>query len=241
MMKTLLKKLLIITVLIGSCQVFSQTTTINTDATHINLIGDLLKSDGGAGYISATTTYEGDFATGSEPSNFGVSIKNSAAVFFVNYKGSSSTNKYKPTTILVDTPSAGRTTNKWEDNEVNKNVPLKSGAVPVVGETLKWTFKVEATSAVTNLTVVDFTLGVEDVDLKDDINIVLYPNPVQNTLQINALNSIDSIEIFNLLGQKVMEQKGSNAINVRSLSKGNYIVKIFQENETVSTKRFIKK
>ena len=84
-------------------------------------------------------------------------------------------------------------------------------------------------------------LSVEDVDFKDDTNISLYPNPVQNRLNIeSSKRTINKVEIYNLLGQKSLEF-GTNAdLNVSALSKGVFIVKIFQDNGIVSTKRFVK-
>ena len=84
------------------------------------------------------------------------------------------------------------------------------------------------------------TLSVDDVDFKEDINISMYPNPVQNLLKINAPNTIEKIEVYNVLGQKMLDSKGTNQINVESLSKGMYISKIFMEGDVISTKRFFK-
>ncbi len=84
-------------------------------------------------------------------------------------------------------------------------------------------------------------LSVDKVDNKDDASISLYPNPVQNVLNINAKSAVSKIEIFNLLGQKVISQEDASEISVNHLSKGVYVTKIFQVNDLISTKRFIKK
>ena len=84
------------------------------------------------------------------------------------------------------------------------------------------------------------TLNIDKVDFKDDTTISVYPNPVQNVLKINAPNAIDKIEVYNILGQKILDHKGTNQINVESLSKGMYISKIFMEGDVISTKRFFK-
>jgi len=71
---------------------------------------------------------------------------------------------------------------------------------------------------------------------------VMYPNPASNILNIASENTIDSIEIYNLLGQKVMTSKpGQNTaeVNVSNLNTGVYIV-----NTTIAEKqtsaRFVK-
>lgn len=92
----------------------------------------------------------------------------------------------------------------------------------------------------TTVTINGSTLGIDDVDFKDDTSISLYPNPVQNILRVKASGSINKIEIYNILGQNVLSVENSNAINVQHLNKGAYISKIFQDNDVVSTKRFFK-
>ncbi|RXP44537.1 T9SS C-terminal target domain-containing protein [Lutibacter sp. HS1-25] len=84
------------------------------------------------------------------------------------------------------------------------------------------------------------TLSLDDIDFKDDASILIYPNPVQNILNVNALNEIEKIEVFNILGQKVLSKENDSSIDVSGLNKGTYIAKIYQENNIISTKRFIK-
>lgn len=91
-----------------------------------------------------------------------------------------------------------------------------------------------------NSIIFDNTLGVDDVDLKDDASISLYPNPVQHVLNVKASSNINKIEVYNILGQHVLSIKNSNSIDVQQLNKGAYITKIFQDNDIVSTKRFFK-
>jgi hypothetical protein len=72
--------------------------------------------------------------------------------------------------------------------------------------------------------------------------VFMYPNPATNVLNISAENSIDTIEIYNLLGQMVMGSKPAQnqaAVNVSNLTTGIYIV-----NTTIAGKqtsaRFVK-
>ncbi|KRP27894.1 MAG: hypothetical protein ABS28_04120 [Cryomorphaceae bacterium BACL22 MAG-120619-bin32] len=93
---------------------------------------------------------------------------------------------------------------------------------------------------VINSIIFDNTLSVNDIDYRDDASILIYPNPVQNTLKVNASKDITKIEVYNILGQNVLSNKNSNTLNVQGLIKGTYIAKIHQDNDTISTKRFIK-
>lgn len=81
-------------------------------------------------------------------------------------------------------------------------------------------------------------LSVEDIQMNDK-SLVLFPSPVNNELYVKSENSIHKVEIYNLLGQKVMTDN-SNKIDVRDLSKGIYVSKVYFENENVSSKKFIK-
>jgi Secretion system C-terminal sorting domain/Pregnancy-associated plasma protein-A len=73
--------------------------------------------------------------------------------------------------------------------------------------------------------------------------ISIYPNPAQTTINIICDNSVEtSIEIFDLLGVKMMElttKKGTTNINISTLKKGVYIVKLNSKNEKTALK-FIK-
>jgi len=57
----------------------------------------------------------------------------------------------------------------------------------------------------------------------------VYPNPAQNILNITHSSVIDSVVIFNMLGQKVVTETPSTSqaqINIDNLSPGNYLVKV---------------
>lgn len=73
--------------------------------------------------------------------------------------------------------------------------------------------------------------------------VALYPNPVNNVLNIASDNAIESIAVYNLLGQEVMMMNVGNnnaSINVAALNNGVYILNTVINGE-VSTSRFIKK
>jgi len=84
----------------------------------------------------------------------------------------------------------------------------------------------------------DIVLSIERIT-KEDASLSLYPNPVTNHFTVNSTNHIEKIEVYNLLGQKIMT-RNSPKIDVSKLSKGIYISKIHQENDVISTKRFVK-
>ena len=84
------------------------------------------------------------------------------------------------------------------------------------------------------------TAGLADSNLSDENSIHLFPNPVKDILSIKSLSTLKKLEVFNVLGQKVLGRENTNILNVSKLNSGAYILKTMNENGTVSTKKFIK-
>jgi sugar lactone lactonase YvrE len=88
---------------------------------------------------------------------------------------------------------------------------------------------------------VDFTTGINEVKLFNNVNI--YPNPASDVLQIFHEEHIfqnSQMEIINHLGQTVLKQTYSNSIDVSKLSDGIYTLKITLENNQNYFSKFIK-
>ena len=84
------------------------------------------------------------------------------------------------------------------------------------------------------------TLGVENI-IKDDASVRLYPNPANSVLNIQADGrNISKIEVYSVLGRRVLSAKNTKSINVSTLSRGVYITKLYGDDSSVSTKRFVK-
>lgn len=71
------------------------------------------------------------------------------------------------------------------------------------------------------------------------LEVSLYPNPVNDILHIDTAEEIKLVTVFGILGNKVLTST-SKEVNVSSLSKGIYIVKIQDADNNVSTKKIIK-
>ncbi|WP_296385797.1 endonuclease [Winogradskyella sp.] len=79
-------------------------------------------------------------------------------------------------------------------------------------------------------------LSAEEFDIA---NVKLYPNPVKNNLTIDLKSDLDTnIEIYDILGKKVFQStlNKTSTINLQALKTGIYIVKITQDNATISKK-----
>ncbi|MEZ4874874.1 MAG: T9SS type A sorting domain-containing protein [Flavobacteriaceae bacterium] len=81
-------------------------------------------------------------------------------------------------------------------------------------------------------------LGINDIN---KFEISISPNPATNTLFISSKNlKIDTISLFNLSGQKVLElENPNNSIDVSALQHGMYFLKMDSEQGNV-LKKFVK-
>lgn len=80
------------------------------------------------------------------------------------------------------------------------------------------------------------TLGTKDLDLT---KLKYYPNPVSSELNIEYTEAINRVEVYSILGQKVLSKTYDAAtvkLDMSSLNAGNYMVRI----ETNSGSQFIK-
>lgn len=85
------------------------------------------------------------------------------------------------------------------------------------------------------------TLSVSEVEF-DKNNIAIYPNPSSSNINIISAFTLGTIEIYNLMSQKVFTQNETSNqvnINVAHLPSGNYLLKCYSNGKT-STSRFVK-
>lgn len=68
----------------------------------------------------------------------------------------------------------------------------------------------------------------------------LYPNPVSSTLNIEVDSEIETVSIYNQIGQLVLKAK-SNSVDVSNLTSGIYLVQTQLKDGTTNTDRIIKK
>lgn len=120
----------------------------------------------------------------------------------------------------------------------------------VIGQSLRWysdtnlTNEIPSTTLVQDMEVYYVTQtinGCESVPVGMTINLVLstddfslfnvkiYPNPVKDILHISSEYEISEIEIFNLLGQKIVNKNINTfetSVDLSMLPQGNYVLKI---------------
>lgn len=86
----------------------------------------------------------------------------------------------------------------------------------------------------------DDLAGIEDLLLQ---KIKIYPNPTKEFLYIKNVNSVDKVEMYNILGEKILQINNfieSGKINLRNLSSGIYFLRISKNQNISVTKKIIK-
>jgi len=84
--------------------------------------------------------------------------------------------------------------------------------------------------------------NINGLQLINNNSMRIYPNPANDRLVISdSEQTISSIEIFDVLGQKNHGQSFGNTIDISPFSKGLYILKIHHTDGQISYSKFIKK
>jgi len=149
--------------------------------------------------------------------------------------GSSSSSANLSSTFTVPTSALAGTT--------RMRVSMKYNAAPTACETFSYGEVEDYTVNIGATAVAGITeTGAELANQENVFDFTMYPNPVENTLNVSLLdNRKASFKIYNLIGQEV---KGGNLnqkeINVSNLQAGLYIFEIYDGQKTL-TKKFAKK
>ncbi len=88
-----------------------------------------------------------------------------------------------------------------------------------------------------------YVLNVTDTTGIDEFShntISVYPNPVTDVLNIEAMQQVTIAEVYTTLGQRVLSGKGGRTLIVSALASGVYIVRIGLENGAVQNIKIVK-
>ena len=82
------------------------------------------------------------------------------------------------------------------------------------------------------------TVTLSENDFNSTTSFILYPNPVNDVLNIETTLEVKSIEIYNIQGQKVLSSN-QKQINVSDLAAGMYMVRIQDADNNIATKKIV--
>lgn len=97
-------------------------------------------------------------------------------------------------------------------------------------------FNASGTSFATELNVM---ISVETVDIDDETfqDMIIFPNPATNFVNIQGTANIQQVELFNLEGQRVAAEYGDvRTLSLEGLASGMYIMKVTSDKGTTTYK-----
>jgi len=108
-------------------------------------------------------------------------------------------------------------------------------------------FHAYASAGTSAIRVDDINLTMSPVGVHENAakQLSVYPNPSSGLFYVNLSQSNTQVEVFNLVGEKVLVKtqlnKGVNAIDISTMPEGSYLVRIMNGNEVVTKKIVITK
>ncbi len=108
----------------------------------------------------------------------------------------------------------------------------------VVFEEMTYTF-----IATENRNLVAHFIFTEGISEQDGSQILVYPNPVNDKLSVEAQEALGTVEVYNLMGAQMFSQKDCGnkvEINTGDLPSGIYFIRL-TNNKVSETRRFVKK
>ena len=131
-------------------------------------------------------------------------------------------------------------TTNWYDYLANNPnaLPAESKITLNAGEVKVYTAQYFQLPEVPTKYVFDDYVNIEDVEFKS--NCVIYPTISEDIVFIEASEEIQSVEVINIQGQKMMTENSVNTINISSLPQGVYMV-IINFNNTQEAHKIYRK
>ena len=129
--------------------------------------------------------------------------------------------------------------------------PVVAGATPEIAFTTNGTVRFAFTGQTTENTTSDVEFFIDNFRVTqntlsaaqfDIAGFNFYPNPVKDVLNISHKENVSGIQIFNLLGQNVLDKKLNGTevqVDLSSLPTGNYMAKVQLDN-VVKTIKILK-
>ena len=157
-------------------------------------------------------------------------IEFSTTLATINIGCSTTATNLSPTTIYTPTLTGGQ----WKLFTFSFVAPNNGKYITIIPEA-----NLAAQSAWTNFDAFSITPGLSTTESENSKSVKIYPNPVQDYLNISGLKNSQNYSIINAAGQKVMNGTVSagEKIDAQKLSSGLYFLLLENGNKT----KFIKK
>lgn len=158
----------------------------------------------------------------------------------------------KITFELLDTDKVGVVAFLWRQNpfteyqmtNVSGNVFTYTITNQTVGSTISYATKFAYAGGLSVTKYFSYIVG-EDCSLtinsSQELDLFSFINPAKDYMYFNPTIPIDRVEIYNSLGKLVLvSSKPDDSINIQNLSKGNYLVTVYQGDKKSVKKMIVK-
>jgi len=165
-----------------------------------------------------------------------------------NYTFETIGNDVKITFELLDTDKVGVVAFLWRQTpfteyqmtNVSGNVYTYTITGQTVGSTISYATKFAYAGGLSVTSYFSYVVGDDcslTIENSQELNLFSFLNPAKDYMYLNQNVSIDKLEIYNSLGKLVLVSSTPNdSINIKNLSKGIYLVTIYQ-----GTRKSVKK
>ncbi len=241
------------------CWIHDNTQNWNYDTNAIynsNSIPDH-SSNGNSNYawVNSSASNDSNIPSSLKTGFIDISSLNSPRLQFAVFSQNSVDDEYNNLTVKLNDSSGnsfvlielqGKTENDWQVFNFNINdYTMNDNNIQVEFIVNK---NNSSNSSDNNILIDDIKVGEEASLSTENIENIkgfsFYPNPVNNRLTIKSSEVITKIEVYNLLGQKIIRKKLNqelyiNDLDLSELSTGNYLIKVYADNK-IKTFRIIK-
>ncbi|MDR2084736.1 MAG: Omp28-related outer membrane protein [Bacteroidales bacterium] len=76
--------------------------------------------------------------------------------------------------------------------------------------------------------------------ITDNNKTTIYPNPANDYINITDISNVKSINIYNVAGKLVLQSTATNEVNISTLNKGVYFLKLMNNDNTQTNIKFVK-
>ena len=120
--------------------------------------------------------------------------------------------------LLLSTVSFGQISINYDNQTDDNNSPIRVDSVDLM---------------------IQFTAGIDENHTYT--NCQIFPNPANDVINLKCDDEIETICVYNLVGDKINEQTFGNSVGVSEILTGFYIVVLKTKNNKICRRVFMKK
>jgi hypothetical protein len=128
---------------------------------------------------------------------------------------------------------------QWQESSND----ISGATVPTYTATANGSYAVKVTDSLgctaTSTTIIIVNVGIKDIEAVA-VKFDLYPNPASDVLLVKTDEAVNTITIYNSIGQQVLQVNNTKQISVLDLPAGSYMLKLHTNKGEAATAKFIK-